>query len=82
MVDETTKVACGTKIAGKNTSNFAAHLKRFHKQAHDSCVHKEKEKASGKSQAVKRGISGAVKSQTLGECIQRRIVSWPKESAE
>ena len=70
-VDDATKAVCGTKIAGKNTSNFAAHIKRYHKEVHEICVKKEQEKVSGKSQAVKRDISGAVKSQTLKECIDR-----------
>jgi len=79
VVNDATKVACGTKIAGKNTSNFAAHLKRFHKEAHETCVNKEK---AIRSPAVKRDITGAVKSQTIAECLQRRIVSWPKDSTE
>jgi len=82
VADETTKAVCGTQIAGKNTSNFAAHIKRFHKHAHETCVRKEMEKVSAKNQAVKRDISGSSKSQTLKECINRRIVSWPKESVE
>jgi hypothetical protein len=82
VADETTKAVCETKIAGKNTSNFAAHIKRFHKHAHETCVRKEMEKASAKNQAVKRDISGSAKSQTLKECTNRRIVSWPKESVE
>ena len=55
----------------KNTSNFAAHLKRFHKQAHESCMNKEEEKVIRTNQAVKRDSSGTVKPQTLGECLQR-----------
>ena len=82
VTDETTKVACGTQITGKNTSNFAAHLKRFHKQAYANCMSKEKERNVVKSQAVKRDSSGAVKLQTIGECLQRRMISWPEESAE
>ena len=82
VMDETTKTACWTKVAGKKKSNSAAHLKRFHKQAHDSCMNKEKEKTCEKSQGVKLYISGAIKSQTLVDCLQRRIVSWPIESAE
>ena len=35
VADDTTKAVCGAKIAGKNTSNFAAHVKRFHKQAYE-----------------------------------------------
>ena len=73
---------CVAKIAGKNTSNFAAHIKRFHKQTHETCVKKERENVSGKSRAVKRDILGSVKLQTLKECLNRRIVSWPKESEE
>ena len=84
VADDTTKAVCGAKIAGKNTSNFAAHVKRFHKQAYEICVKKEQQKMSGKSQAAadKRDILGTVKSQTLKECLNRRIVSWPKESEE
>ena len=69
--DETKKAVCGTQIAGKNTSNLAAHIKRFHKHAHETCVRKEMEKVSAKNQAVKRDISGSAKSQTLKEGINQ-----------
>lgn len=88
VVDEKTKVACGTQFKGKNTSNFAAHLKRYHKEAYARYDEKEKKKDAEKDQGVKRVHSGEVKSskgakaQTLGEFLERRIVSWPKDSVE
>src|SRR6218665_1072279 len=78
-VIDATKVACGTKIAGKNTSNCAAQLKRFHKKARETCVNKEN---TIRSPAVKCEITGAVKFQTIGQCLQRRIVLWLKDSGE
>lgn len=92
VVDDKNKLACGAKITGKNTSNLESHLKRHHKDAHEQFLNKEKLKEAGK-QGVKHTSSGVVKPivpgttqkfkhQTLGECLQRRVVAWPKDSTE
>lgn len=86
VVDEKTKLQCGAKITGKNTSNLGTHLKRYHKDSHEQYLKNEKLKEAGKA-GVKRTASGQAsslkpQSQTLGECLQRRIVSWPNDSAE
>ena len=92
VVDDKTKLECGAKITGKNTSNLGSHLKRHHKDAHEQYRNKEKLKEAGK-QGVKRTSAGVVKPivpgnaqkfkhQTLGECLQRRVVAWPKDSTE
>lgn len=78
---------CDAVFAGKNTSNLIAHLGRFHKTEHDEYLENEKEKRIGKV-GIKRKIGcdselgGEGKSQTIKECLHRRIVFWPTESSE
>jgi hypothetical protein len=83
VVDEKTNVSCGTQFKGKNTSNFASHLKRCHKEAYAGYIENEKQKDSHREEnGIKRAHSGQVKSstgpksQTLGECLECRIVAW------
>ena len=57
VVDDKTKLECGAKITGKNTSNLGSHLKRHHKDAHEQYLNKEKLKEAGKQQGVKHTSS-------------------------
>src|SRR5688572_28271582 len=82
--NKATKGVCGTTLAGQNSSNSIAHLKRIQKETNKlylSLSKKKTEIACG----TKRKADGTpviLKAQTLVECIQRRVVSWPKESRE
>ena len=42
VVDEKTKLECGAKITGKNTSNLGSHLKRHHRDTHEQYLKNEK----------------------------------------
>ncbi len=82
---------CGTLLAESNTSNMISHLSRLHNEAYNDYIVKEKERQSNKK-GVKRQGSGNLsyssgsapksKTQSLEQCIQRHIISWPHDSQE
>ena len=75
---------CGVVLAGKNSSNLVNHLSRLHKDAHTEYEQKEKAKACGKldSQRMRMETQNTVKSQSLEQCLKRKIVTWSNDSVE
>lgn len=85
VVNEKSGKHCGVELVGKNPSNLVNHLSRLHKVAHTEFEQKEKTKANLK-QGIKRPITdksqSGVKSQSLEQCLTRKIVTWAKDSVE
>ena len=89
--DKNNKGACGTTLAGKNSSNLVAHIQRIHKGTHKSYTD-DKKKHNAEKIFLKSKIdeinctssrnSGKTKTQTIRECFERRITAWPAESSE
>lgn len=83
VVNAKTNQPCGVLIAGKNSTNLTAHLRRFHKDQHTELLLKtEVNQKTKKSHAITFQPSTAHSSQTLQDCINRRIPSWPIDSIE
>ena len=77
---------CGVVLAGKNSSNLVNHLARLHKEAHTEYEQKEKARAEGKVDSKRMRLvtqpTVTVKSQSLQDCLKRRIVKWSNDSVE
>lgn len=79
VVDAKTTKACGVLIAGKNSTNLTAHLRRFHKEQHEELLIKMSEAQSTKKRPA-AAMSSSV--QTLQECMSRSSIAWPSDSFE
>lgn len=84
--NKVTSVVCGTTLAGRHSNNLIVRLRRIHEVANKIYLSKAKNKTEAK-RGMKRTIDGTpggllLKAQTLSECIQRCIISWPLESNE
>lgn len=77
---------CGALLAGKNCSNLISHLARIHKDVHTEFEETEKarneDKRGTKRHAPDIAPGPSSKVQSLEQCIQRKPVMWPKDSAE
>jgi len=82
VVENKAKTSCNIKLAGKNSSNLVAHLKRSHKDAFECYTEKERVKQNTKRGVKRTGSQAGFQSQTLQACIQRRVIEWPDDSAE
>jgi len=90
VVDESGKM-CGFEVAGKNPTNLKGHLNTRHKDVYAEVCGKEQDRKHSlkrkrdddeaddrKSDSVPKAGS----SQTLSECMNRRIATWSKDSIE
>ena len=85
-MDDRIQTECGVLLTGKNSSNLINHLSRLHKDAFTEYEGKEKDRLNFKL-GLKRTVpdefeSPSFKSQSLESCVQRRIISWDKTSAQ
>ena len=86
VVDEKSGKRCNVNLSGKNTTNLINHISRFHKNQHEEFQQKDKQRELTRA-GVKRQMSGNVegrpaKVQSLQEFINRKNISWPKNSSE
>ena len=74
---------CGVLIAGKNPTNLKKHLESFHRDIADE-VDKQDTDTKSKRSDVQRSVTvnGKYRSQTLSECFNRKLQSWPRDSRE
>ena len=85
VVDKSGK-ECGALLADKNSSNLVNHLSRLHKETYTEFDEKEKAREHVK-QDVKRTSTAQssappMKTQSLEQCLQRKIETWPTNSTE
>jgi hypothetical protein len=81
-VSESGKPSCNIKLAGKNSSNLVAHLRRVHPDAYKRYCENEQLKKNEKAGVKRRKIEEDRKVQTITDCFTNRIVTWPTASSE
>ena len=80
-VTESGKPSCNIKMAGKNSSNLIAHLRRVHPDAYKRYCENEQSKKNEKIGVKRRKVEDDLKVQTIKDCFNSRTVTWSTDSA-
>jgi len=81
VAEDKTGAECGQLITGKNTTNLKKHLQVFHPAQFAETEKKDEARVAGKRPTASSEPSSSC-SQTLTECLNRKIVTWDSQSPE
>ena len=81
MIPDAKGVKCCASINGKNTTNLKVHLANHHKALYRE-LHEDEDVKKKNRQKKETGLKAGPSTQTLSDCLNRKIHSWPKGSVE